>query len=721
MCDFESLKGRMIAVDTEYQSILSPDGHTAIERETFIHKVFCAAFCTCDGRSWVKWFTEDSCPDILDEAAKRLGIPDPIFVNFFYNAEWTAFKRLGADITHYPWLDTWLLYRLKVNVQGPDWEKFKSSQELVSALKDILDISRDSEHKEAMRQLCITDTTEGYEDEIMAYCLEDVRDLIPLAEALWIRLEARMKSDKTIIFAPQFRGHRDEMPSFEAQIFSLMDSLKAFTAISHRGIPVSIERLEAVRRGAAKYCDELARNFVEKYPGSFTFKPIESATKTVTKYVPEAVRNASYQSLSEMLLAFQESIRGKSNRTWATVTKQVEQIWELTKIKGISGTWHRNDSVCRDYLQKCLSERGVRQWKTTATGQLSLDSEALKDEFDHESGCFGADYYTLSKATNCLKGVQQEGEKSWIQSLDREDSLLRYEYLRPFAARTGRCQPQASRGFVPAWYKALYCVLEPPEGKWLVELDFSSEETFIQAMVFNDKRYDELYHSKDLYLWMGVELGLIPKADFDALPLSDLKKRYKKQRDMLKTYTLALGYGAGAQKLASKVKQPLHVVKAMQYTTQTQIFPRSTQIREYLKSQMTTGRKRCLWLQTGWHTILPLDTRKLSMNAPLNFPIQAMGAAILHALAVEMEKKGIHTFATIHDAIFFMVDEGDYDSIKAVSESMVSVANRVLGVPEGQRGIKIGEPEIVRHGEIWTPEHVFDEEAKKIISYGLTL
>ena len=719
MYDFESLKKRMIAIDTEYQSISSPDGYTDIERDTFIHKVFCAAFCTYDGRSWVKWVTEDSCPDILDEAAKRLGISDPLFVNFFYNAEWTAFKRLGVDITHYSWLDTWLLYRLKVNVQGADWEKFKSSQELVSALKDILNISRDSEHKEAIRQLCITDNTEGYEEDIMAYCLEDVRDLIPLAEALWTRLEARMKSNKTIIFAPQFRGHKEDMPSFEAQIFGLMESLKAFTAISHRGIPVSIERLEAVRRGAAKFCDELARKFVERYPGSFTFKPIESATKTVTKYVPEAVRTAPYQSLGEMLSAFQESIKGKSKRTQATVTKQAEQIWELTKIKGISGTWHRNDTACRDYLQKCLTERGVRQWKKTTTGQLSLDSESLKDEFDHESGCFGADYYTLSKATNCLKGVQQEGEKSWIQSLDREDSLLRYEYLRPFAARTGRCQPQASRGFVPAWYKALYCVLEPPEGKWLVELDFSSEETFIQAMVFSDKRYDELYHSKDLYLWMGVELGLIPKSDFDALPLHELKKRYKKQRDMLKTYTLALGYGAGAQKLASKVKLPLPVVKGMQYTTQTQIFPRSTQIREYLKGQMATGRKRCLWLQTGWHTVLPLDTQKLSMNAPLNFPIQAMGAAILHSLVVELEKKGIHTFATIHDAVFFMVDEGDYDSIKAVSETMVSVANQVLGVPEGNRGIKVGEPEIVRHGEIWTPEHAFDEEARKIIQYGL--
>lgn len=722
MSAFDDLKKRMIAVDTEYQSTIG--GQTRLERETGIHKVYCAAFCTADGKSWATWLDDQSYPDILEKAAEILKVENPLFVNYYYNAEWEAFRRIGADITKTAWLDAWLLYRMRVNAQGEEWGKYKSAQGLVDAVKDILGICRDSTHKAAMRQLCIDGQTEGHEKEIIDYCLEDVRDLIPLVEALWHRLEARMHSGQTLIFTPRCRGESRSTGwiPFERQLFDLMESLKAFTCISHRGLPVNIARLDAVRRGAAIHCDRLVREFVTAYPDSFTFTPIEESTKSATRYVSEEVRHADYASLADMLSAFQSSLDGKSEKTRGTVSRQAEMIWELTRVKGISGTWHRSEARCREYLAECLKARGVTEWKRTDTGKLSLDTDSLKDEFHHErGGNFGADYYHLSKATNCLKGIQKEGKDSWVQTLDRDDAVLRYQSLRPFTARTGRCQPQASRGFVFAWYKALYCVLEPPEGRWLVELDFGSEETFIQAKVFNDPRYDEIYHSKDMYLWMGVQLGMIPQSDFDTMTKAELKHKYKAERDRLKTYTLALGYGAGTQKLASKVKMPVDAVREMQTRTKTHVFPHSTAVREYLKNKLTaygSMQTRCLWLQNGWHTVIPQDTEKMTMNAPLNFPIQGMGSAILQALVVELERMHVETLATIHDAVFFMVDEGDMDTIKAVADTMARVANDILGVKDGEKGMQVGDPEIVRHGEIWTPEHAYDGEAREILAAG---
>ena len=56
-----------------------------------------------------------------------------------------------------------------------------------------------------------------------------------------------------------------------------------------------------------------------------------------------------------------------------------------------------------------------------------------------------------------------------------------------------------------------------------------------------------------------------------------------------------------------------------------------------------------------------------------------------------------------------MVDEGDMLTIEQVSKTMINVANRCLGVPEGQDGMKVGEPDIIKHGEIWVPEGYMDE------------
>lgn len=716
---FEEMKARLIAVDTEYQSTESAKGESHLERETCIHKVFCAAFTSASGESWVEWTPTSSYPDILSKAAEKLRVINPVFVNYSYAAEWEAFRRLGDDVEKYPWIDVWLLYRLSINVQGAEWEKHKNAQGLVDACQTVLGVCRDSEHKKAMRDLCITDQTQGHEQEIMDYCLEDTRDLIPMAEKLWEKLEKRMESDKTLFFTPKCRGEKrkTEWLTFSEQIFSLMDSLKAFTRIAHRGLPVNVERLDAIKKGAARYCDKVVTDFVEKYPGAFTFKPVQEATKTATKYVSEGTRTARYSSLQDMISAFSEELKNKSERTRNTACKQAEKLWELTQVKGISGTWHRNDKKCREYLKRCLFERGITKWPLTEKGgELSLDTESLKEEFDDEEGNFGADYLTLSKKTNCLKGIQQEGEKSWIRTLDREDNRLRYQSLRPFAARTGRCQPKASKGFVFAWYKALYCVLEPPKGKWLVELDFTSEETFIQAMVFNDPRYSEIYNSKDMYLWMGVELGMIPRDDFDSMTKSDLKHKYKQRRDRLKTYTLALGYGAGAQKLASKVKLPVETVGQMLTKTKVEVFPHSTAVRSVLQEKILTGAKRCFWLQNGWHTVMPKDVSNFSPNAPLNFPIQGTASVVLQTLVVELEKAGIETLATIHDAIFFMVDEGDTEAIAKASSLMRDVTNKTLGAD--CTSVKVGDPEIVERGAIWTPEHFHDDEAKTILSYG---
>ena len=57
---------------------------------------------------------------------------------------------------------------------------------------------------------------------------------------------------------------------------------------------------------------------------------------------------------------------------------------------------------------------------------------------------------------------------------------------------------------------------------------------------------------------------------------------------------------------------------------------------------------------------------------------------------------------TIHKARTLMKDAADY----------------VLNVQEGEEGMKVGEPEVIKRGEIWTPEHAFDDQAREILNAG---
>lgn len=726
----------MIAVDTEFQTLKDPNGASKTERETGIRKVFCAAFyCIAtedgdrDAKSWVVWIEHGQYyGDILDRAAERFGIDNPIFVNYAFEAEYEAFRRLGADVNRYPWIDAFLLYRLAKNVQGAPSNATPLT--LVAAVKEMLGVCRDCEHKEAMRNLCIADETAGHEQEIMDYCLEDTRDLIPLTVKLWERLEKRYKmidTGKALAFTPRCKGQarKTEWEPFEEQIFGLMESAKCFANISHRGLPVDVARCDAVRKGAAVVKDRLVRAFVEKYPGSFTLR--EDSTKTLDKFVSaEQVGELCKLPLQDALNKLRDMITSTAPRTITTVEKQFASQYELKTVKGVEGTWKRDDKVCRKYLSDYLRSTGMLgSWPRTPKGDLSMTQEALAEAFklsDHVyMGGFGGDFAALASKINTFNGVMKEGEDNWFSTLDHEDARLRYRSLRPFTSKTGRCQPQTSRGFVPGWDKSLHCVLNPPKGRWLVELDFSAEETFIQAQVFSDDRYHEIYCAKDTYLWMGAQLGMIPRNEYETMTVKELKAKYGETRKRLKTFTLAIGYGAGVQKLSSKVGLPVEEIEELCERVKTDVFPRSTNVRAYIENKIMSDapdRTRVLWLQGGWHTIMPPDTHGMSPNAPLNFPIQGTGSTILHRLVVELERLCIECVATVHDAVWFLVNEGDYDTIELARATMERVANETLGVKEGEKGIRIGEPEIIKNGEIWTPEHAFDDQAIEILEAG---
>ena len=707
---FKDIQNRLIAVDTEYQVLQNAPALSRIERETTIHKVWCASFSHNEKAFSIWTGNENQMPDILDRAAKHFDVQNPIFVNYAYFAEWEAFSRLGVDMSAYDWIDVHLLYRILSNSYTD-----KVETTLVSMCKDILGVSIDSAHKEAMRELCITGNVEGNEDQIMAYCEEDTRHLIPALFNLEDRLNRRLALDVTMPVNCRHRG--DRSTPVASLILELMESLKAFTTISHRGIPVNGDRLRAVRKGARIVRDKQIREFVEKYPGTWDF--VTPSTKSLDKVISEeerldATKDTPFEAIME---DFKKLIESKSIRTQAILCGQYAE-WYECNVKGCGGSWKRNDKECRRFLLADLKSRGLLDsFPLTDTGKLSLSKDALKDTFGKQTGTFGGDFRVLMNKITCYNGILADGKSDWLAAYDEEDGLMRYRTLNPFSTVTWRCAPSPSNGWIFGWDKSLYCVIEPSEGKWLVELDFSSEETFIQAQVFDDQAYRDLYASKDIYLYTGVLTGMIPREDFDSMSKDDLKTKYKKQRDLLKTFTLAIGYGAGNKTLAGKTGLPLSEVEKFR-KNYDKAFSRTMYVRNELKNRMESGRLKCLWLANGLCATLNRHKVKTSYNAPLNFPIQGTGSVILAKVARDFERAGIRTIATIHDAVVFEVDEGDMDTIQKARDLMKNAADYVLNVQEGEEGMKVGEPEIIKHGEVWTPEHAFDDQASELLTAG---
>jgi DNA polymerase I-like protein with 3'-5' exonuclease and polymerase domains len=261
--------------------------------------------------------------------------------------------------------------------------------------------------------------------------------------------------------------------------------------------------------------------------------------------------------------------------------------------------------------------------------------------------------------------------------------------------------------------------MNPKKGKWLVELDYGSEETFVQACICKDSAYNEIYNSKDIYLAFANKMRLVPDDDWNNLPKAELKEKYHEVRSSIKSLVLGLSYGMGAKKLSQRLG--LTMAQAECYVEQVnRILGKSTKYKGLLRDRI----QRCKSFSLPDGFICKGADKVVDNNATtiINFPFQSGGGMILRVLvhfltkAINEGKVKAKLLATIHDAIFFEVDEGDMQTIQQVSEMMREMANKVLAAPEGW-SIKVGSPEIIKQGEVWTPDHNFDAQFKDLLNF----
>lgn len=662
MC--ERISDKFLAIDTEY--------HTdAIGR---IDNVYC--ICTTDnkGNHFKKWISDTKDPNILNEIAEFHGL-DPkemiLVCHALDKAERRAFKFLGVENRNYRFICTWHLANMLKNsfskktarmqskrntyesdeeaIEAATESKIKKAKSLSYAglCEDILKVNIDTDHKEAMRRLCIEARTEGFEQQIIDYCADDTKYLLPLLEHLSRVYYSCLKNS----FCPLRPGMFNEITFNDCFKYLIMqcESINLFGEIADKGLPIDVERCDIVKRNAIRYREKLKYEFNEKYPGCYVAQKglYKEDTKVTQKYMND-----------------------------------------LLEARRMCSSYPRSDK----------------------TGKWSMASDNLKEYF-HDTDTFAEHYRQLNKLTRLLNGVSKQTDSPFDYIIN---GSLWYESLQPYGTITSRCTPSTKR-FIFGWHKSLYGILNPKPGKWLVELDYGSEETFVQCCVCRDKTYNNIYQSKDIYLAFANKMKMVPDNDWNTLSKNELKEKYAAVRKIIKPMILGLSYGMAAPRLAKRLNIP--ATKAECYVEKVnQILHVSTKY----KSSLDNKAAKCKAFSLPDGFICRTAERAIDNNHTTvgNWPFQSGGGAILRALIKALDKANLKAdiLATIHDALFVEVDEGDYDTINKVSEIMKDVANRVLAAPTDW-SMKVGSPEIIKHDEIWTPEHAFDNQFIDLLNY----
>ena len=664
MAKSNEILNRLIACDTEYHC----------DNIGKIDKVYCVCCTDNNGKQFKKWFDNQNDPNLLNEIKDYYGIEDPIYVcHFFEGAERRAFKFLGVDCSKYNFLCTYYIAKMLQNTFDRQSKRLEIKHKVFESESDVIEASNavkkvkedslsyaglchkynlaliDTKHKAAMRKLCIDNTTEGYENDILDYCAEDTRFLIPLFKNLFNEYAPLLNNSFCPLNPKAFRNI-DVEKAIKALLLQAR-YLNDFGDISDVGLPVDLDRVEKVKRNAPAWRDELKRKFNAKYPGVYAYN-------------------------------------------------------EKKK------TFSRCDSAVQKYLRECIDRLNIKNYPVTDSGKLATSKDTLKDYFKNTES-FGEDYRQHTKLVTILNKVSGD-ENNPLNSI--VDGRLWYESLEPCGTITGRCAPK--RKFIFGWHKSLYGLLNPPKGKWLVELDYSSEETFVQACICKDNTYNDIYNSKDIYLAFANRMRMIPSTDWDNLSKDELKEKYKPVRSVIKPMVLGMSYGMGHRKLSETLGITLDCAK--RYLNAI-----NNTIRKSYEYKQNIPEFAARYSSKAFSTLDGFICKYNAINANhttiTNFPFQSGGSMILkylvHNLMTEYRNGNLNAtiLATIHDAIFFEVDENDYDAINKIADIMKTAANKVLNAPKGWTN-KVGAHDIVKHGEIWTPEHSFDSQFKELLN-----
>ena len=355
----------------------------------------------------------------------------------------------------------------------------------------------------------------------------------------------------------------------------------------------------------------------------------------------------------------------------------------------------RTDAWAEDLVRRY----GIK-WPKTKKGNYSMstaDGQPLSDYRDIIPEIL--DYCRLQELIKGL-GAHADEEETIERKNANKDVFADYlgsddrvrPYYGPFGTQTGRNAPKAV-GFIPAQSGWLRGLINPKPGRVLLECDYSSQEALIAAVLSGDSKLLYAYTSGDPYLAFAVEAGAAPK--------TATKKTHGEIRNLFKSTVLGLQYGMGAAKLSIKLTadtgKKVSIEKAKELIAlHKQVYPTYYQWKEQ-QWEKYRGSAIPLMLPDWWY----LDIHNSSRLSTLNFPVQGAGSSMMRHMIDILLDAGIQVVCPVHDSCIVECEETDIERVtKIVTDAMLEASKRVLRVD----GMRVGKPEILRHGEFWETE-----------------
>lgn len=337
-----------------------------------------------------------------------------------------------------------------------------------------------------------------------------------------------------------------------------------------------------------------------------------------------------------------------------------------------NGKLTKDVKKCREYAAEQYGENA----HYTATGEVSLASKYTK-EYEGAGG-FLWDYHELDKHCRALASfTRKDRERNWLGHYLPNRGVIRPR-INLLSSITGRCGSQTSSGFIFTMGKPFRGLIDPPEGKVLVELDYHSEEIACQAYLSGDdvmaNMYDNPRVDNDYYTTLAVDV-------FGATA---------EERDTYKIIALMSNYGCGAKKLADVSKKDIDFCEDTLDTLKETFSTYWDYDTACIKTCQKYG---YIAFSDGWR--VQYDKRHPGKATTLiNWPFQGVGAAILRRMLFKLWKSGVEIVAPVHDAVVFLADEDTWkDTASVVTKCMEDASYECLG-----RKIGVGAAEVTFHG-----------------------
>jgi hypothetical protein len=577
-----------------------------------------------------------------------------IIVAYQAIAESRSLISLGLNPSLFQWIDLFLEYRCITNsnddllygdqlVDGqikktvkppPKWERteedtansFKPTHSLSEATFKLLGEIRDTQHKNKMRDLIISNPKSFNEEEkndIQKYCTEDVIHLRRLYKAILGQYESLgAGKEKDLLPEMLLRGKY-------SAITGKMESW---------GYPIDYEKTLNFSKSVGPLLEECQREINSLFPEIAPFKydkkdrKFKWDQKTTKKWLKENVDTKRWMKTDGLKKAKRTAVQ--------EVLKKLPPGKRLT-----------------------LREREAIERSVDESDFLSLALEAWTKVFDarhtYRKDSFGEQIVRYLKLKQNLNGFVPGGKKSFWDAVG-PDKRVR-PYFNIYGSLSSRSQP-GSTSFLflkPAWMRSL-CM--PPKGKAIIGIDYGSEEYLIQALYSEDRNMLDAYASGDVYLDFAIRSG--------AAPANATKQTHKTQRDQAKPVVLSMSYLQTAKGLAAKLS--IDLGKEVTEEDAQELIDNFYDAYSDLKRWQDEIQKQYLregYLKSlcGWYLWGDSD----NFRSYTNFSIQSAGASIMRKAVEFADEAGLKVIITLHDAIFIEIDSNDYGAIDTLRDCML--------------------------------------------------